>query len=75
MPGEYHALTEFWHPNASESAMEAAWDSINTNAVAVALDDEYAEKAGLPPTSRFPWDTERSVYYLKGVHDLHCLVR
>jgi len=70
----YHAMTAYWHPNASDSEMEAAWDAIDTNAMAIALDDRFAERAGLPPSTRFPWDTERSVYYVKGIHDVHCLV-
>lgn len=70
----YHAMTKYWHPNASESDMEAAWDAIDTNAMAIALNDRFAERVGLPPSTRFPWDTERSVYYVKGIHDLHCLV-
>jgi hypothetical protein len=73
-PTAYHAMTDFWDPNASESIMNAAWDAIDTNPIAVALDDNYAKKAGLPRTTRFPWDSERSIYYLKGIHDLHCLV-
>jgi len=74
-PKPYHAMTEFWHPNASDSDMEAAWDAIDTGPMAVALHDNFAKRVALPPTTRFPWDTERSVYYLKGIHDLHCLVR
>ncbi|KAF1946910.1 hypothetical protein EJ02DRAFT_499741 [Clathrospora elynae] len=69
----YHAMTEYWNPNASDSDMEAAWDAIDTNAMAVALDDAFAESVGLPPSTQFPWDTERSIYYVKGIHDLHCL--
>lgn len=66
-------MTEYWNPDASDSEMEAAWDAIDTGPMAIALDDKYAEQNGLPPTTRFPWDTERSIYYLKGLHDLHCL--
>jgi len=73
-PKPYHAMSEFWHSNSSDSSMEAAWDAINTNPIAVAVHDDFAKRASLPPTTRFPWDTERSVYYLKGLHDLHCLV-
>jgi hypothetical protein len=73
-PKPYHAMTEFWSPNASETEMEVAWDAIDTGPMAVALHDDFVEKVSLPPTDRFPWDTERSVYYLKGIHDLHCLV-
>ncbi|KAF2035186.1 hypothetical protein EK21DRAFT_54826 [Setomelanomma holmii] len=72
-PTAYHGASEFWNLNATAAEMNAAWDAIDTNPVAVALDDKYAAKRGLPPTTRFPWDTERSVYYLKGIHDLHCL--
>lgn len=68
-------MTDFWDPNKTDSEMEAAWDAIDTNAMAVALDDGYAENMGLAPSTKFPWDTERSVYYIKGLHDLHCLVR
>ena len=68
-------MTEYWHPNASDSDMEAAWDAINTNAMAITLEDGFAKRMSLPPSTRFPWDTERSIYYIKGIHDLHCLVR
>lgn len=68
-------MTEYWHPNASDSDMEAAWDAINTNAMAITLEDGFAKRMSLLPSTRFPWDTERSIYYIKGIHDLHCLVR
>ena len=68
-------MSEYWHPNISDSDMEAAWDAIDTNAMAVALHDDYATSVGLPPSTPFPWDTERTIYYVKGIHDLHCLVR
>jgi hypothetical protein len=74
-PTPYHGVTKYWDPNATESEVQAAWDAIDTGPMAVALHDDYVKKVGLPPTTRFPWDTERSVYYLKGLHDLHCLVR
>jgi hypothetical protein len=68
-------MTKYWHPNASDSDMEVVWDAIDTNAMAVTLDDRFAKRVGLPNSTRFPWDTERSIYYVKGIHDLHCLVR
>jgi hypothetical protein len=70
----YKAMTEYWHPNSSDSEMESTWDAIDTNSMAIALDDKYAENVGLSPSTQFPWDTERSIYYVKGIHDLHCLV-
>jgi hypothetical protein len=73
-PTPYHAATEYWDLNASEKDMNAAWDAIDTGPMAVALLDDYVTMTGLPPSTRFPWDTDRGVYYLKGLHDLHCLV-
>lgn len=73
-PVAYQTVSEYWHPNVSDGDMEAAWDAIDTNAIAISLHDNYAKAVGLAPSTRFPWDTERSVYYVKGIHDLHCLV-
>jgi len=72
-PIAYEPISPFWNPNISTQEMDAAWDAIDTSPMAVALHDRYANKVGLPPSGRFPWDTERSLYYLKGIHDLHCL--
>lgn len=69
----YEPISLFWNPNISTQEMDAAWDAIDTSAMAVALHDDFTRKVGLPPSGRFPWDTERSIYYLKGIHDLHCV--
>lgn len=69
----YEPISPFWNPNITTQEMDAAWDAIDTSPMAVALQDTYAQKVGLPPSGRFPWDTERSIYYLKGIHDLHCV--
>lgn len=75
MPSPYHAMTKYWNRSSTDREMETAWEAIDTNYMAVTLDDTFAEGLGLPMSTRFPWDTERSIYYIKGVHDLHCLVR
>lgn len=69
----YHAISKFWHPELTDSDMEAEWDAIDTNAMAITLHDDYVKKYDLPVSTPFPWDTERSIYYVKGIHDLHCL--
>ena len=69
----YEPISQFWNPNISAHEMDAAWDAIDTSPVAVALHDDFTRSVGLPPSGRFPWDTERSIYYLKGFHDLHCV--
>ena len=71
----YQTQSEYWNRTAANSTdAEEAWDSIDTNPMAVALHDNFAKNVGLAPSTRFPWDTERSIYYIKGFHDLHCLV-
>lgn len=70
----YRAYSEYWDPNISDEVTDRAWDAINTNPMAVFLHNAFARNIGLQPSTRFPWDTERSIYYLKGFHDLHCLV-
>jgi hypothetical protein len=72
-PIAYEPISPFWDPNISTQKMDATWDAIDTSPMAVALHDRYTNKVGLPPSGRFPWDTERSIYYLKGIHDLHCV--
>ncbi|KAF2475867.1 uncharacterized protein BDR25DRAFT_339835 [Lindgomyces ingoldianus] len=69
----YHSFTKYWNPKVNESFADEAWDALDTNPIAVALHDDHAKQLGLADSTRFPWDTERSVYYLKGLHDLHCL--
>lgn len=70
----FHAYSEYWNPNISDEEMDAAWDLIDTNPMAISLGDDLAKQLDLGPSTRFPWDTERSIYYIKGFHDLHCLV-
>ncbi|KAF2111171.1 hypothetical protein BDV96DRAFT_614945 [Lophiotrema nucula] len=72
-PVSFHSHNPYWDPNATLSSMNAAWDELNTNPMAIALSDSYVREKGLGRSSRFPWDTEKSVYYVKGIHDLHCL--
>jgi hypothetical protein len=73
-PVPYEPISQFWNPNITFHEMDKAWDDIDTNPMAVALHDDFTRSVGLPPSGRFPWDTERSIYYLKGLHDLHCVV-
>ncbi len=74
IPIPYEPISQFWNPNITYREMDAAWDAIDTNPMAVALHDDFTRSVGLPTSGRFPWDTERSIYYLKGFHDLHCVV-
>ena len=51
------------------------WEAINsTSAGAVALDHHWAASKGLIRAQDFPWDTEKGIYYIQGIHDVHCVV-
>lgn len=70
----YHSTTKYWDPGVNRSIADEAWDALDTDPIAVALHDDFASNLGLPESTPFPWDTERSIYYVKAYHDLHCLV-
>lgn len=72
-PIPYEPISQYWNPNISAHEMDTTWDAIDTSPMAVALHDDFVRRVGLPPSGPFPWDTERSIYYLKGLHDLHCV--
>ncbi|KAF1976185.1 hypothetical protein BU23DRAFT_42659 [Bimuria novae-zelandiae CBS 107.79] len=69
----FRSYNEYWNPNVSDEVSNAAWDAIDTNPMAISLHNDFAKQVGLGPSTCFPWDTERSIYYVKGFHDLHCL--
>jgi len=56
-----------------EAVSDEAWESMNIDAGAVALTDEYVSKMGLPTSQRFPWDDTKGIYNLNAYHSLHCL--
>ncbi|KAF9734189.1 hypothetical protein PMIN01_07092 [Paraphaeosphaeria minitans] len=69
----FQSFSNYWNPDISDEVTDANWDAIDTNPMAISLHDDFAKQVGLGPSTRFPWDTERSIYYIKGFHDLHCL--
>jgi hypothetical protein len=40
----------------------------------VQFSDEYAREHDLPRSARFPWDDSKGVYFIKALHEIHCLV-
>jgi hypothetical protein len=54
--------------------MDAAWDALDTNPMTVALHSEYAKNVSSELPTLATEDDERNCYYIKGFHDLHCLV-
>ena len=40
----------------------------------MALSDSFAQSVGLPSSQRWPWDKSKGVYFIEGLHTMHCLV-
>ncbi|OQD65921.1 hypothetical protein PENPOL_c005G00014 [Penicillium polonicum] len=49
------------------------WDSINLDAMVIAPTIEWAQEMGLTDSWDFPWDRKRKIYFLKVIHQMHCL--
>ncbi|KAL8671523.1 MAG: hypothetical protein Q9224_007621, partial [Gallowayella concinna] len=65
-------------PYSSTNLEEASklWEtSLNIDTGMLALTDDFVKKHGLPTVAgRFPWDPEnKSIFFVSGFHDLHCL--
>ena len=70
----YQAKTEY--SGEDEGLATELWEAINsTSAGAVALDHDWAASKGLIRAQDFPWDTNKGIYYIQGIHDVHCVVR
>jgi hypothetical protein len=68
----YKGHTEYQSEN--QSVADHAWDSFDTSAIAIAVPDDWSNKHKLPYTERFPWDDSKGMYFVKGLHQMHCLV-
>ncbi|KAM3084560.1 hypothetical protein ACMFMG_001338 [Clarireedia jacksonii] len=72
-PVIYQTQTEWWG-NKNESRADELWESLDISPLVVALSDDWAAEHDLEISeSRFPWDDEKGLYYLKSFHELHCL--
>ena len=69
----YQYKTEYSGDN--ETLANELWEAINsTSAGAIALDHEWAASKGLIRAQNFPWDTGKGIYYVQGIHEVHCVV-
>ena len=65
----------FSSPNATDiQSVDSAWDGIAKDFGLVAVDHEWAEKRGAPPTMDLPSDPTKGIYVVEAYHTLHCLV-
>ena len=71
-PVVYETYTDYWSENKTLS--DELWDSLESDAIAISLTDDFVNDNGIPESEGFPWDTERSLYFIKAFHHTHCLV-
>ena len=72
-PITYHARTDYWGSN--ETLADERWHAIDIGQATIAIEDSWASEKGLPESNRFPWDHSKGLFTVKGIHDIHCLVR
>lgn len=71
-PTIYHSRTGYWGDN--DTLADDLWHAIDITQATIAVDDDWASQKGLPESNTFPWDSDKSLYTVKGLHDLHCVV-
>ncbi|OOF96698.1 hypothetical protein ASPCADRAFT_206876 [Aspergillus carbonarius ITEM 5010] len=49
------------------------WENLDTDHMVIAPTQEWAQSKGLSESWPFPWDSNRSIYFIKVFHQLHCL--
>ncbi|MCJ1371185.1 hypothetical protein MMC20_002400 [Loxospora ochrophaea] len=55
---------------------DSAWNDppgFQVREAIVALPDSFTRSVGLPSAQRWPWDESKGVYFLEGLHNLHCV--
>lgn len=72
-PVAFDGHSEWLGPNQTHAG--ELWDNLDVSPLVIAVTDKWAVQRNLDVSeSRFPWDDEKGLYYLKAFHHLHCLV-
>jgi len=71
-PVAFDGHSEWLGPNQTHAG--ELWDNLDVSPLVIAVTDKWAVQRNLDVSeSRFPWDDEKGLYYLKAFHHLHCL--
>ena len=68
-----------WHTpynGENQTLADELWANLqpDIDAGLVALTDEYTKANDLLYAQRFPWEKDMGIYFLNGLHSMHCLV-
>ncbi|KAI0179382.1 hypothetical protein GGR52DRAFT_570269 [Hypoxylon sp. FL1284] len=82
-PSKYAGLADgdvrtYWNQSGpytdpDDDARDHLWDRLDIDSGIVAVPKEWAKEKGLPEGTTFPWDTNKSLYFVNAYHSLHCL--
>ncbi|KAB8349605.1 hypothetical protein FH972_023628 [Carpinus fangiana] len=74
VPSHFNTSSKFGLGTRSDIQRSINWESLDTSAGEIALDNTWAAQKGLPASTSFWWDqSQRSIYLVNGHHNLHCL--
>lgn len=62
------------YTDPDDDVRDHLWDQIDIDSGIVAVPKIWAKEKGLPEGTTFPWDTDKSLYFVNAYHSLHCLV-
>ncbi|KAI1396461.1 hypothetical protein F4819DRAFT_500233 [Hypoxylon fuscum] len=68
----------FWNQSGAytdpdDDVRDHLWDRLDIDSGIVAVPKSWAKEKGLPEGTTFPWDTNKSLYFVNAYHSLHCL--
>ncbi|KAI1767160.1 hypothetical protein GGR53DRAFT_145534 [Hypoxylon sp. FL1150] len=61
------------YTDPDDGVRDHLWDRIDIDSGIVAVSKTWAKEKGLPEGTTFPWDTDKSLYFVNAYHNLHCL--
>ncbi|KAF2740286.1 hypothetical protein EJ04DRAFT_508268 [Polyplosphaeria fusca] len=61
------------NPDFGSMTEDEYWSGLDASPVAIQMSESEAKKHGLGPSAPFPWDDEKSIYFVKAFHQIHCL--
>ena len=74
VPTPFRSHSPYGLGSKTEAARSILWESLDSSAGEISLDNAEARAMGLPESSPFFWDESRSIYLVNAHHSMHCLV-
>ncbi|KAI1778522.1 hypothetical protein F4818DRAFT_438682 [Hypoxylon cercidicola] len=71
-------LNVFWNQSSAytdpdDDVRDHLWDRLDIDSGLVAVPKSWAKEKGLPEGTTFPWNTDKSLYFVNAFHSMHCI--